>query len=130
MPDKNVVQSSNAPSAIGPYSQAIAANGLVYTSGVIPLDPSTMEIVGNTIEEQTERVMTSLKALLVDAGTSIDQVIKTTCFLADLGDYQAFNKVYGKYFRDETAPARSALEVSALPKGAKVEIEAIALAGK
>ncbi len=126
MSAKSLVQSNNAPAAIGPYSQAVTANGLVYTSGVIPLDPTTMEIVGATIEEQTERVMQSLTALLADAGSGLDQVIKTSCFLSDLGDYAAFNDVYARYFT-ESKPARSAFQVVALPKGAKVEIEAIAL---
>lgn len=126
MSSKTLVQSDNAPAAIGPYSQAVIANGLVYTAGVIPLDPETMEIVGSTIEEQAERVMQSLKALLTDAGSDLDQVIKTTCFLADLSDFAAFNDVYSRYFT-ESKPARSTFQVAALPKDALVEIEAIAL---
>jgi len=88
MSTKHVIASSNAPAAIGPYSQAIRVNGMIYTSGVIPLDPETMEVTGSTIEEQTERVLQSLKALLEDAGSSLDQVVKTTCFLDDLGELQ------------------------------------------
>lgn len=126
MSTKQLVQSDKAPAAIGPYSQAVTANGLVYTAGVIPLDPESMELVGTTIEQQTERVMQSLKALLADAGSDLANVIKTTCFLSDLGDYAAFNEVYAKYFT-ESKPARSAVEVAGLPKGALVEIEAIAL---
>lgn len=128
MSTKHLVQSDKAPAAIGPYSQAVTANGLVYTAGVIPLDPESMEMVGATIEQQTERVMQSLKALLADAGSDLANVIKTTCFLSDLGDYAAFNEVYAKYFT-ESKPARSAVEVAGLPKGALVEIEAIALIG-
>lgn len=129
MATKTFVESTNAPAAIGAYSQAIKANGLVYTSGVIPLDPETMEVVGDSIEVQTERVMQSLKALLEDAGTSLDQVVKTTCFLDDLGNFTAFNEIYGKYF-GESMPARSTVEVAGLPKAVKVEIEAVAIAGK
>lgn len=129
MANKELVTSASAPSAIGPYSQAIRANGIVYTSGVIPLDPSTMEIVGSSIEEQTERVMQSLAALLGDAGSDMSRVIKTTCFLTNLGEFQAFNEIYAKYFAEESAPARSTVEVSALPKGAMVEVEAVALEG-
>ncbi|MBA2759556.1 MAG: RidA family protein [Chloroflexia bacterium] len=126
MSSKTLVQCDNAPAAIGPYSQAVIANGLVYTAGVIPLDPETMEIVGSTIEEQAERVMQSLKALLTDAKSDLDHVIKTTCFLVDLGDFAAFNDVYSRYFT-ESKPARSTFQVAALPKYALVEIEAIAL---
>jgi 2-iminobutanoate/2-iminopropanoate deaminase len=126
MSSKQLVQSDNAPAAIGPYSQAVIANGLVYTAGVIPLDPETMEIVGSTVEEQAERVMESLKALLADAESDLSQVIKTTCFLADLGDFATFNDVYSRYFT-ESKPARSTFQVAALPKAALVEIEAIAL---
>jgi 2-iminobutanoate/2-iminopropanoate deaminase len=126
MSSKQLVQSDNAPAAIGPYSQAVIANGLVYTAGVIPLDPETMEIVGSTVEEQAERVMESLKALLADAGSDLSQVIKTTCFLADLGDFATFNDVYSRYF-SESKPARSTFQVAALPKDALVEVEAIAL---
>jgi 2-iminobutanoate/2-iminopropanoate deaminase len=126
MSSKQLVQSDNAPAAIGPYSQAVIANGLVYTAGVIPLDPETMEIVGSTVEEQAERVMESLKALLADAGSDLSQVIKTTCFLADLGDFATFNDVYSRYFT-ESKPARSTFQVAALPKDALVEVEAIAL---
>ncbi len=126
MNSKTLVQSDRAPAAIGPYSQAVIANGLVYTAGVIPLDPKTMEIVGSSIEEQAERVLESLKALLTDAGSDLDQVIKTNCFLADLSDFATFNEVYSRYFT-KSKPARSTFQVVALPKDALVEIEAIAL---
>lgn len=122
---KKVICSILAPEAIGPYSQAIEVNGMVFTSGQIPLDPGTGEIVGATIEEQTERVMQNLKAVLAQAGVGFDHVVKTTCFLADLADFAAFNAAYGKYF-PENPPARSCFQVAALPKGAKLEVEMIA----
>ncbi len=122
---KKVISSILAPEAIGPYSQAIEANGMVFTSGQIPLDPGTGEIVGTTIEEQAERVMQNLKAVLASAGVGFDCVVKTTCFLADLADFAAFNQVYGKYFPTD-APARSCVQVAGLPKGVKVEVEMIA----
>lgn len=128
MAAQRVIESSKAPAAIGPYSQAIAVNGMIYTSGVIPLDPATMDVVGDTIEEQTERVMQSLRDLLEDAGAGLASVVKTTCFLADLNDFVAFNEIYARYFGD-TRPARSTVEVAALPKGVRVEVEAVAVAG-
>ena len=123
---KNVICSPLAPDALGPYSQAIEANGMVFTSGQIPLDPATGEISGTTIEEQTERVMQNLKFVLAQAGVGFDHVVKTTCFLADLADFTAFNAVYGKYF-PENPPARSCFQVAALPKNAKLEVEVIAV---
>jgi reactive intermediate/imine deaminase len=128
MTTKRIIETGTAPAAIGPYSQAIEVNGLIYTSGVIPLDPETMEIVGETIEDQTERVMQSLKALLEDAGSDLQRVVKTTCFLDDLGNFAAFNEVYARYFGD-SKPARSTVEVAALPKAVMVEVEAVAIAG-
>lgn len=129
MAAQRTVQSSNAPAAIGPYSQAVEINGMLYTSGTIPLDPETMEVVGNSIEEQTERVMQSLKALLEDAGSGLDRVVKTTCFLDDLGNFAAFNEIYARYFGD-SKPARSTVEVAGLPKAVKVEVEAVAIVGE
>ena len=123
---KNVICSPLAPDALGPYSQAIEANGMIFASGQIPLDPSTGEIAGTTIEEQTERVMQNLKCVLAQAGVGFDHVVKTTCFLADLADFTAFNAVYGKYF-PENPPARSCFQVAALPKNAKLEVEVIAV---
>ena len=123
---RKVISSALAPDAIGPYSQAIKVNGMVFTSGQIPLDPETGEIVGATIEEQTERVMLNLNAVLSQAGMGFEQVVKTTCFLADLADFAAFNTVYGEYFR-VNPPARSCVQVAALPKGAKLEVEMIAV---
>lgn len=129
MAAQRTVQSSNAPAAIGPYSQAVEINGMLYTSGTIPLDPETMEVVGDSIEEQTERVMQSLKALLEDAGSGLDRVVKTTCFLDDLGNFAAFNEIYARYFGD-SKPARSTVEVAGLPKAVKVEVEAVAIVGE
>lgn len=127
MPQIKAVVSNHAPAAIGPYSQAIAVNGMVYTSGVIPIDPATKEIDGNDITSQAERVLTSLSALLEDAGSSMNLVIKTTCFLQDLGDFSTFNEIYARYFTGESAPARSTVQVAKLPMGVLVEVEAVAL---
>jgi 2-iminobutanoate/2-iminopropanoate deaminase len=127
MPPMKAVVSDNAPAAIGPYSQGIAVNGVVYTSGVIPLDPATKEIAGDDISAQAERVLKSLTALLEDAGSSMDMVIKTTCFLQDLNDFATFNEIYGRYFTGDTPPARSTVQVAKLPMGVLVEIEAVAL---
>lgn len=120
-----MVATSDAPAAIGPYAQAIATGGLVYTSGQIPLDPRSMEIVSGGIVEQAERVMTSLAAVLTAAGSSMDRVVKTTCFVTDLGDFAAFNEVYHRHFGDHR-PARSTVQVAALPRGVKLEVECIA----
>lgn len=118
------ISTNKAPAAIGPYSQAVAVNGLLYTSGQIALDPETNTFVDGDITVQTERVMQNLMAVLAEAGTSADKVVKTTCFLADIADFAAFNAVYGKYFTEK--PARSCVAVAALPKGALVEVEVIA----
>jgi 2-iminobutanoate/2-iminopropanoate deaminase len=124
---KNVVSSGKAPAAIGPYSQAIVANGLVYTAGVIPLDPETKTVTGEDIRAQAERVLTSLRGLLEDAGSSLDHVVKTTCFLQDLADFPVFNEVYATFFTGDAAPARSTVQVAKLPMGVLVEVEAVAL---
>ena len=118
------IYTKNAPEAVGPYSQGMIANGLVFTSGQIPLDPETGVLVGETIEEQTEQVIQNLKAVLEAAGSDLAHVVKTTCFLQRMSDFAAFNSVYEKYFTGK--PARSCVEVSALPKGALVEVEAVA----
>lgn len=123
---KEQVQTDDAPKAIGPYSQAIKANGLVFASGQIPLDPSTGQLVEGSIKEQTERVFNNLKAVLESAGSSLDHVVKTTVFLADLGDFNEMNEAYGSFFQD-TPPARSTVEVARLPRDARVEIDVIAL---
>ena len=118
------IHTHSAPAAIGPYSQAVAVNGLLFTSGQIAIDPATGEVVTGGIEAQTERICMNLKAVLEEAGTSLKLVVKTTCFLADMGDFAAFNGVYGKHFTEK--PARSCVAVKALPKGVLAEIEAIA----
>ncbi len=124
---KAIVSSSKAPAAIGPYSQAVVTNGLVYTAGVIPLDPETKAIAGDDIRTQAERVLTSLSGLLDDAGSSLANAIKTTCFLQDLADFPIFNEVYATFFDGDAAPARSTVEVAKLPMGVLVEIECVAL---
>ena len=118
------VSTENAPAAIGPYSQAIKVGEFLFTSGQIPLDPATATMVGENITEQTEQVMKNLGAVLSAAGASYENAIKTTCFLADMNDFAAFNAVYAKYFT--TCPARSCVAVKTLPKGALVEVEVIA----
>ncbi len=119
------IHTQHAPVAIGPYSQAVAANGFVFTSGQIALDPATGEVVPGSIREQTQRICENLKAVLAAAGSSLEKVVKTTCFLADMADFAAFNEVYGSYFTGK--PARSCVAAKALPKGVLAEIEAIAL---
>ena len=118
------VETKKAPAAIGPYSQAKIVNGFVYTSGQIPIVPESGKIEAETIEAQAKQVCENLAAVLEASGSSFDKVIKTTCFLKNMGDFAAFNEIYAKYFTSK--PARSCVEVSALPKGALVEIELIA----
>jgi 2-iminobutanoate/2-iminopropanoate deaminase len=120
-----IVATDKAPGAIGPYSQAVKLNGVVYTAGQIPLDPGTMQIVEGDVTAQAEQVMKNLTAVLEAAGSSLARVVKTTCFLVDLGDFAAFNEVYAKHMGD-SRPARSTIQVAALPAGAQVEVEAIA----
>ncbi|MDQ3958179.1 MAG: Rid family detoxifying hydrolase [Actinomycetota bacterium] len=124
---KQVVSTPGAPAAVGPYSQAVAAAGLVFCSGQIPLDPATGELVGGTIADQTRRCMESLSAVLEAAGSALERVVKVTVYLADIGDYAEFNDAYGEFFGGEP-PARAAFAVAALPKGAEIEIECVALA--
>ena len=118
------IYTEKAPAAVGPYSQAVVINGLVYTSGQIALDPATGELVGTAIEEQAEQVMKNLVAILEAAGTKPENAVKTLCFLTDINDFAAFNAVYARYFTGK--PARSCVEVRALPKGAICEVEVIA----
>ena len=118
------VFTENAPAAIGPYSQAMKVGNLVYTSGQIPIDPATGNIEAQDIAGQTEQVMKNLDAVLTAAGSSFDKAVKTLCFLKDMSDFAAFNKVYAKYFTGK--PARSCVAVAALPKGALVEVEVVA----
>src|SRR5437870_9473724 len=124
---KKIISTSEAPAAIGPYSQAARSGNLLFCSGQIPLDPKSGQIVTGDIGAQTRRVLDNIAALLKAEGLVFDNVIKTTIFLTDLGDFQTVNEIYGSYFK-QSPPARSTVQVSALPKGAKVEIEAIAVA--
>ena len=121
-----VVSTVNAPAAIGPYSQAIEANGIVFVSGQIPLDPLTGIIVGKTVTEQTHQALKNLSAVLAAAGCTLEMVVKTTCFLADMNDFAAFNEVYAGYF-PAVCPARACVAVKSLPKGSLVEVDAIAV---
>ena len=121
----DVIATDGAPAAIGPYSQAIKSGDLLFTAGQIPLDPSTMKVVDGGIEEQTERVMENLEAVLAEAGSSFAGVVKTTCFLADLDDFPAFNAIYAKRF-PANPPARSTVQVAKLPMGVLVEVECVA----
>ena len=118
------ISTENAPAAIGPYSQAIAVGNIVFTSGQIPINPKSGNVEAVGITAQTEQVMKNLGAVLTAAGSSYEKAIKTTCFLADIGDFAAFNEVYAKYFTEK--PARSCVAVKALPKGVLVEVEVIA----
>lgn len=118
------VSTNNAPGAIGHYSQAVKANGLLFTSGQIAINPATGNVEAQTIEEQTEQVCKNLQAVCEAAGTSLDKAVKTVCFLADINDFAAFNEVYGKYFTAK--PARSCVAVKALPKNVLCEVEVIA----
>ena len=124
---KDRIQTDRAPQAIGPYSQAVKANGFVFASGQIALDPATMQIVEGGIREQTERVLRNLTAVLEAAGSGLDRVVKTTVFLADMNEFAAMNEVYGSFFGD-LPPARSTVEVRRLPRDVRVEIDVIALA--
>ena len=123
---RKTVSTPNAPAAIGPYSQAILCGNMLYTSGQIPLDPVTGAVVGEDIRTQAEQVMKNLEAVLAAAGTSFDNAVKTTCFLADMADFASFNEVYAAHIT--SAPARSCVAVKTLPKGVLVEVEVIALA--
>ncbi|MHB1459893.1 MAG: RidA family protein [Armatimonadota bacterium] len=123
---KNIISTDTAPAAIGPYSQAVEVNGTIYTSGQIPLDPISGEMVGTTATEQVRQVLTNLQAVLKAAGVGLDHVVKTTIFLTNLAEFANVNAVYAEFF-PSNPPARSTVQVAALPKGALVEIEAIAV---
>ena len=125
--NKEIVSTENAPGAIGPYSQAIKAGGMVFCSGQIPIDPATGNFVSDVVSEQTEQVLRNLSEVLKAAGTSLDAVVKTTVFLADMNDFAEMNEVYGRFF-SENKPARATVQAARLPRDAKVEIECIALA--
>ena len=122
---KNIINTNNAPAAIGPYAQAVQTNGLVFTSGQLPLDPATGAFPEG-IQEQTRQSLTNVKAILAEAGLGMDRVIKTTVFLSDMNNFAAMNEVYATFFGEGGFPARSAVEVARLPKDALVEIEVIA----
>ena len=122
----NIITAPNAPDAVGPYSHAVVQGNLAFCSGQIPLDPATMEIKGANIEEQTEQVMKNIAAVLEGAGTTMDKILKTTVFLASMDDFTGMNRVYEKAL-DGHKPARSTFQVGALPKGALVEIECMAV---
>ena len=122
----NIIATDNAPKAIGPYSQAIEANGTLYISGQIPLDPQTMEFVSDEIEAQTHQCLKNIQAILTEAGYTLENVVKCGIFLADMNDFSAVNAVYGEYF-SANKPARACVQVARLPRDAKIEIEAIAV---
>lgn len=119
-----IISTDKAPAAIGPYSQGIVMDNIVFTSGQIAIDPQNGQIKGETIEEQTEQVMKNIQAILAEAGTDMSKAVKTTCFLADMDDFAKFNEIYGKYFT--TKPARSCVAVKTLPKNVLCEVEVIA----
>lgn len=122
---KKIIATTNAPAAIGPYSQAIEYNGMVYASGQIPVNPATGEVESDNIEGQADQSLKNVGAILKEAGLDYSNVIKTTCFLADIADFAKFNEVYSRYFKEE-APARSCVAVKDLPKGVLCEVEVIA----
>jgi 2-iminobutanoate/2-iminopropanoate deaminase len=124
---RDVIATKDAPQAFGPYSQAIRANGLVFTSGQISIDPTNQQLISGDVAAQTERVLLNVEAILAAAGSSIEKVVKTTVFLKRMGDFAAMNEVYGRYFKS-APPARSTVEVARLPKDVLVEIDVIALA--
>ena len=124
---REVIATDRGPRAIGPYSQAIRANGFLFLSGQIPLDPATQQVIEGDIQEQTDRVLKNIQGILEASGTSLAEVVKTTVFLKNMGEFGAMNEVYGRYFTNNP-PARSTVEVARLPKDVSVEIEVIALA--
>ena len=123
---KKIISTSEAPAAVGPYSQAVRAGSTIYCAGQIPLDPKSGQIVSGGIDVQTRRVLDNVTAVLKAEGLTFDHIVKTTIFLTDLGDFQTVNEIYGSYFKQQP-PARSTVQVAGLPKGAKVEIEVIAV---
>jgi 2-iminobutanoate/2-iminopropanoate deaminase len=125
---RNIISTERAPKAIGPYSQAVVANGFVFLSGQIPLDPSTNQIITGDIAAQTERVLENLKSVLEAAGSSLERVVKTTVYLKDMGEFAKMNEVYGRYFASN-APARATVEAARLPRDVSVEIDCIASVG-
>ena len=124
---KKIITSKNAPSPIGPYNQAVMANGFMFISGQVGMNPKTGKIIKDSISDETEQVMKNLSSILNQASISFENVVKTTIFLSDMNDFSLVNEVYGKYFDEDTAPARETVEVSKLPLGVNVEISMIAL---
>lgn len=124
--EKKVIHTEKAPAAIGPYSQAIQANGFIYVSGQLPVDPATGAFAGETIEEQTRQSLTNIRNILIEAGADMSNIVKTTVLLKNIGDFTKMNEVYAEFFTSDF-PARAAFEVAALPKNALVEIEAVAV---
>jgi 2-iminobutanoate/2-iminopropanoate deaminase len=124
---RDVISTKDAPQAIGPYSQAIRANGFVFVSGQVAIDPATQQVIGGNVAEQTDRVLKNLAAILTAAGSSLGKVVRSTVFLKNMGDFAAMNGVYGRYF-SSSPPARSTVEAARLPKDVQVEIDVIALA--
>ncbi len=123
---RKVIRTGNAPAAVGPYSQAIQAGGLVWASGQIALDPSTGELVSGSIEDETRQTLANLRSVLEAAGSGLDRVLRATVYLVDMSDFQAVNGVYSEFFTDQP-PARVCVEVSGLPKGGRIEVEAVAI---
>ena len=123
--DKRIINTANAPAPIGPYSQAVASNGMLYISGQIPINPTSGELVSSGIKDETHQVMNNLKAILEEVGISFDHVVKSSIFVADMGDFSVINEAYGSYFGDNP-PARETVEVSTLPKNVNVEISCVA----
>ncbi len=123
--DKKIIHTGNAPAAIGPYSQAVASNGMLFVSGQVPFVPKTMELVSSGIQDETHRVMKNIQAILEEAGIGFDHVVKCSIFVANMGDFASINEVYGSYFGNQP-PARETVEVSTLPKNVNVEISCIA----
>jgi 2-iminobutanoate/2-iminopropanoate deaminase len=126
--ERTIIATEEAPGAVGPYSQAIAADGFVFTAGQIPINPASGKVEAETIEDQTRRVLTNVDAVLRAAGSGLDRVVKMTVFMTDLADFQAMNGVYAEFF-PSNPPARSAVQVVALPLGVQIEMEAVALTG-
>lgn len=126
---KKIISTTNAPAAVGPYSQAVEANGMLFMSGQIPINPSSGKVEAQTITEQTEQVLKNIEAVLTEAGYTFDDVIKSTCLLSDMADFKAMNEVYATYYK-ENQPARSTFAVKELPLGVKIEIETIAAKSK
>jgi 2-iminobutanoate/2-iminopropanoate deaminase len=124
---REAIETSKAPKAIGPYSQAVRAGGMIFCSGQIPLDPESGTLVSGTVQQETERVLENLSAVLHAAGVGFDDVVKTTVFLADMADFAAMNEVYARYFSGPVKPARATVAVAGLPRGVRVEIDALAL---